>query len=100
MTNDEGMTKINLRTLSESNDEKLSSLNVGIFSGFVIQACFDIRHSGFVISLNRFVSPKLSERGVTQRLGACIISTAIMLPRNTSSTIPRPTKMALRNGSF
>ena len=99
MMNDEGMTKINSRNLSESNGES-SSPDPGIFSGFVIQACFDIRHSCFVISLNRFVSPKLSERGVTQRLGACIISTAIMLPRNTSSTIPRPTKMALRNGSF
>ena len=62
MTNDEGMTKINLRTLSESNDEKLSSLNAGIFSGFVIQACFDIRHSCFVISLNRFVKAPKSFR--------------------------------------
>ena len=36
----------------------------------------------------------------TQRLGACIIITAIMLRRNTSSTIARPINIALRTGSF
>src|SRR5690242_18491766 len=35
-----------------------------------------------------------------QSFGACINSTAIMLPRNTSSTIARPINIALRIGSF
>ncbi len=34
------------------------------------------------------------------KLGACIMSTAIMLPRNTSSTAATPTKKAVRIGSF
>src|SRR5215813_4933680 len=36
----------------------------------------------------------------TQRLGPCIIRTAIMLPRNTSRRIAKPIKIPLRTGSL
>jgi hypothetical protein len=43
---------------------------------------------------------KLSGLRMAQKLGACIISTAIILPRNTSSTTAKPIKIPLRSGSF
>src|SRR4029077_10531782 len=36
----------------------------------------------------------------TQSVGACIISTAIILPRKTTSTIPRPIRIPVRTESF
>ena len=52
-------------------------------SSFGIVSTFDIRTSS-----------------LAYRFGACINSTAIMLPRNTSSTMARPINIALRSGSF
>ena len=50
--------------------------------------------------MTKINSQKLSGLRMAQRLGACIISTAIMLPRNTSRTIAKPIKIPLRSGSF
>jgi hypothetical protein len=53
MTNDEGMTKINSRTSSESNEGFLQ--RVPHIFGFVIRTSFYIRHSCFVvIGVKRF----------------------------------------------
>jgi hypothetical protein len=59
------------------------------------------RHSCFVINLQenrRIRQHSVSE--ATQGFGVCIISTAIMLPRNTSSTIARLIKTSVRTGPF
>jgi len=87
MTNDEGTPKINSRTLSESNDERFLQRVAHILG---------LRHSPKEIPRAR----KLSGRGMTQRLGACIVSTAIMLPRNISAKTTRAIEIAVRNKSF
>jgi hypothetical protein len=51
MTNDEGMTKINSRKLSESNDVKVCSTNAASFrdSSFGLVLTFDIRASSLAL---------------------------------------------------
>jgi hypothetical protein len=94
------MTKINSRTSSESNEGFLQ--RVPHIFGFVISDFF--RHSSFV--LRRHWRKEILQLrksfglGMTQRPGACIINTAIMLPRNTSRTSAKPIKIPLRTGSL
>ena len=52
------------------------------------------------VSSFRSKGPEGHKRRKAQRLGACIITTAIMLRRNTSSTIARLINIALRTGSL